>query len=77
MGDALDLKADKSEIQTAVTVNGQRADAQGSIIVTAEDTKISDSDAITVKAAIEAAAGRTAEDIPVNSTPAPRPSPKR
>ena len=53
VGDALAQKADKSEIQTAVTVNGQRADAQGSIIVTAEDTKISDSDATTVKAAID------------------------
>ena len=69
VGDALSQKADKSELQNAVTVNGQAADAQGQIIVTAEDTKISDSDNTTVKAAIEAAAGRTAEDIPMSGSP--------
>ena len=69
VGDALALKADKSELQNAITVNGQEADAQGKIIVTAEDTKISDSDSTTVKAAIEAAAGRTAEDIRMSDSP--------
>ena len=69
VGDALALKADKSELQNAITVNGQEADAQGQIIVTAEDTKMSDSDSTTVKAAINAAASRTAEDIPVSSSP--------
>ena len=67
VGDALALKADKSEIQTSITVNGQGADAQGSIIVTAADTQISDTDQTTVKAAIEAVDGKTAEDIPVAS----------
>lgn len=69
VGDALALKADRSELQNAITVNGQEADAQGQIIVTAEDTKMSDSDTRTVKAAITAAASRTAEDIPVSSSP--------
>lgn len=67
VGDALALKADKSELQTSITVNGQSADAQGSIIVTAADTQISDTDQTTVKAAIEAVDGKTAEDIPVAS----------
>lgn len=67
VGDALALKADKSEIQTAVTVNGQSADAQGAILVTAADTKMSDTDTTTVKDAIEAVDGKTGEDIPVSS----------
>jgi len=69
VGDALALKADKSELANAITVNGQAADAQGQIIVTAEDTKISDSDSTTVKAAIETVARRTAQDIRMDSTP--------
>lgn len=69
VGDALALKADKSELQNAITVNGQEADAQGKIIVTAEDTKISENDSTTVKAAIESAAGRTAEDIRMSDSP--------
>ena len=69
VGDALAEKADKSELQNAITVNGQAADAQGQIIVTAEDTKISDSDTTTVKEAIDAAVGRTAEDIPMSDSP--------
>ena len=63
VGDALDLKADRSELQTAVTVNGQAADAQGKIIVTAADTKMSSSDNTTVKAKIEAVDGKTAADL--------------
>lgn len=69
VGDALALKADKSEIQTAITVNGQAADAQGKILVTAADTKMSSSDATTVKAKIEAVDGKTAADIRVSSDP--------
>lgn len=69
VGDALDLKADKSELQTAVTVNGQSADAQGKILVTANDTKMSSSDNTTVKAAIEAVDAKSAADIRVSSDP--------
>ena len=68
VGDALALKADRSELQTAVTVNGQSADAQGKIIVTAADTKMSSSDNTTVKAKIEAVDGKTGADIPVDSS---------
>ena len=68
VGDALDLKADKREIQTAVTVNGQRADAQGLILVTGADTAMSATDSRTVKAAVDEVAARTGADIPVDSS---------
>ena len=68
-GDALALKADKSELQTAITVNGQGADAQGAILVDATDIPLSSSDQTTVKAKLEAVDGKTAADIPVNSDP--------
>lgn len=67
VGAALAMKADKSEIQTQVTVNGQSADNQGAILVTAADTKMSSTDNTTVKAAIEAVDAKTAADIPVSS----------
>lgn len=63
VGDALALKADKTELQTAIQVNGQSADAQGKIIVTAADTKMASDDQTTVKEAIEAVDGKTGEDI--------------
>ena len=69
VGDALALKADKSELQAAVTVNGQGADAQGHIIVTANETKMSSTDNTTIKAKIEAVDGKTATDIPMSTTP--------
>ena len=68
VGDALALKADKSELQAAITVNGQAADAQGHIIVDASEIEMSGSDTTKVKDAIEAAAARTGADIPLNST---------
>ena len=67
VGDALALKADKSELQTAITVNGQGADAQGAILVDGTEIPMSSSDQTTIKAAIEAVDGKTAEDIPVTS----------
>jgi len=67
VGDALALKADKSEIQTSIKVNGQSADNQGLILVTAEDTRMSDTDPTTVKDRIEAVDGKTAENIPASS----------
>ena len=69
VGDALALKADKTELQTAITVNGQGADAQGAILVDATDIPMSSSDQTTVKAKIEAVDGKTAADIPVSSDP--------
>ena len=69
VGDALALKANKSELQTAVKVNGQAADNQGNILVNADDIKMSDSDQTTVKAKIEAVDGKTAADIKVSDSP--------
>ena len=69
VGDALALKADKSELQNAVTVNGQAADAQGAIIVTAADTAMSDEDPTTIQDAVEAAMERTGADIPISAEP--------
>ncbi|MBR3239587.1 MAG: hypothetical protein IKF99_14255 [Oscillospiraceae bacterium] len=69
VGDALALKADRSELQNSITVNGQAADAQGKILVTAADTKMSDSDNTTIKAKIEAVDEKTAGDIPMSSDP--------
>lgn len=69
VGDALALKADKSELQAAITVNGQGADAQGAILVDGTDIPMSGTDSTTLKAAIEAVDGKTAEDIPMSTTP--------
>lgn len=67
VGDALALKADKSELSAAISVNGQSADNQGHIIVDASQIEMSSSDTTKVKAAIEAAAARTGADIPVSA----------
>ena len=66
VGDALALKADKSELAATVSVNGQEADNQGKILVDGTDIPMSTSDSTTLKEAIEAAAGRNGEDIPVS-----------
>ena len=65
VGDALALKADKSELSAAITVNGQGADAQGAILVDGTEIQMSSSDQTTIKAAIEAVDDKTAEDIKV------------
>ena len=66
VGDALALKADASSV-VSIDVNGQSADNQGHIIVDGTDIKMSSSDTTTLKAAIESAAGRTGNDIPMSS----------
>ena len=64
VGDALALKADKSELSAAINVNGQSADNKGKIILLAEHVPMADTQgADSVKDAIEAANARTAEDI--------------
>ena len=68
VGDALADKADKSELATAITVNGQAADAQGAILVTAEHVPMDDNESETVAQAIAAQAARTGEDIPINGS---------
>lgn len=78
VGDALALKADRTELQTAVTVNGQSADAQGSIIVDAGDIKMGDGiDDPTIKSAVETLQGQDAGDIPMDKTNPTGPSVKQ
>lgn len=67
-GDALDLKADKSQIST-ISVNGQQADNQGKIAVSGSDIPVSEEDETTLEEAVTEALGRTAEDIPMSSAP--------
>lgn len=65
VGDALALKADASSV-VAITVNGEGPDLQGAILIDGTDIPMSSSDTTTLKAAVEAAAGRTGADIPLN-----------
>lgn len=67
VGDALALKADKSELAQAITVNGQGADLQGAILVDGTDIPVSEANATTIAAAIAAQAARTGADIPLNA----------
>ena len=67
VGDALALKADKSELQAAITVNGQGADAQGAILIDGEDIPMSGTDSTTLKAKITAVDSKTAADIMMSS----------
>ena len=66
VGDALALKADASSV-IAITVNGEGPDLQGAILIDGTDIPMSSSDTTTLKDAVEAAAGRTGADIPINS----------
>ena len=68
VGDALALKADKSELAQAIEVNGQGADSQGKIIVYGTDIEMSDTDSTTLKAKIEAVDGKSGADIPLTSS---------
>lgn len=72
VGDALAQKADKSELQAAITVNGQGADAQGAILIDGTDIPMSDEDTTTVQEKITEVDGKTAEDIPMSDTPGSR-----
>lgn len=65
-GDALALKADRSELAQSITVNGQGADRQGEIIVTAEHVPMDENETSTVAEEVTALKGRTGADIPVN-----------
>lgn len=65
VGDALDLKADKSAV-VAIDVNGQGADNQGHILIDGTDIPMSGTDATTLKAKIEAVDGKTGADIMIN-----------
>ena len=66
VGAALALKADKSELQAAISVDGQTADEQGVILVYGSHIPMSGTDERTVQAAVDAAAARTGADIPIS-----------
>ena len=66
VGDALDLKADISQI-TGITVNGQSADAQGAILIDGDEIPVSGTDSTLLVDALAALDGKTGEDIPINS----------
>ena len=67
VGDALALKADKSELSAQVSVNGQSADAQGLIVVTGEDIDVSTTDTTKMNTKFAALDAKTAEDIKMSS----------
>lgn len=68
VGAALALKADRSDIR--ITVNGQEADNQGVVIVTAEDTAMSEEDDTTIAEAIAEANARKADAIEMSASDA-------
>ena len=66
VGAALAQKADKSELQAAVKVNNQPADAQGLILINGTHIPMSGTDTTTLTAKITAVDGKTAADIPMS-----------
>ena len=72
VGDALELKADKSELATAITIDGQTADDQGVILLYGTHIPISgDEEANTVKQEIDAIKAWDANDIVVDKSATP------
>lgn len=67
VGDALALKADRSELSAQVTVDGQEADAQGAILLYGSHIPVSSGDSTKLDAKLEALDGKTAEDIKMSS----------
>lgn len=69
VGDALADKADRSELSNQIKVNGQEPDAQGLILISADDVPITDEDPKRLSAVLEEMQedidGKTAENIPV------------
>ena len=67
VGDALALKADKSELSQAVTVDGQSADNQGHILLYPQHIPMSATDPTTLLAKINAIDSKTGSDIPAKT----------
>ena len=65
VGDALALKADKSQL-TNVTVNGQSPDQQGAILIDGTDIQANDTDEDTIADALAALDGKTGADIAID-----------
>ena len=66
VGDALALKADKSQL-TSVSVNGQDPDAQGAILIAGTDIPANDETQDTVADALAALDAKTGADIAINT----------
>ena len=67
VGDALALKADKSELANAITVDGQSADAQGAILLYGSHIPVSSGDSTKLDAKLSALDAKTAADIKMAS----------
>lgn len=67
VGDALALKADKSELAQSIQVNGQSADEQGLILVNAGQIPMSASDETSVAAKVAEIDGKTGASIPLSA----------
>ena len=69
VGDALALKADKSELSSAIKVDGQSADAQGEIVLLANHIPMDASASPTyVSGEIAGLKAKTGADIPIDGT---------
>jgi len=66
VGAALALKADRTEIAAAVTVNGQSADEQGHILINAGDIPLSGTDDTTIAEQFTTLSGKTGADIAIS-----------
>ena len=67
VGDALALKADRSELQNAITVNGQSADAQGAILIDGDEIPVSGNDSTTMAEKFAEIDAKTGADIPIDA----------
>lgn len=67
VGQALSQKANLTDIQARVSVNGQQADNQGLITLYGSQIPMTSTDATTIQAKIAAVDGKTAADIPMSS----------
>lgn len=67
VGDALAQKANRSEVQSNITVDGQSKDANGNITVRAQHIPYDTTGNETVKSKIDELAGKTAETIPMTT----------
>ena len=72
VGDALAGKADRSEVQFNITVDGQSKDANGNITVRAQHIPYDTTGEETVKSKLDELAGKTAETIPMTTGESPQ-----
>lgn len=72
VGDALAQKADRSEVQSNITVDGQSKDANGNITVRAQHIPYGTTGNETVKDKLDELAGKTAETIPMTTGESPQ-----